>query len=174
MSTPFLPYLGAEPLAPEPPLRDMRLDSMQAIELMFALEDAFGIRLPEEVLVEETFRTAGNLLRVTAQFMSRQSLGTLQSARGPVKPGECTGRSAAPSSDEAAPRPDRTSLPYRGLQRRRHRPGRGVPSCRAHGDARHRPPRACWFPLSTAVWAAGWTNSWTRASRSAGSTCPPR
>ncbi|MGW7545598.1 acyl carrier protein [Streptomyces sp. NPDC054770] len=58
---PFLPFLDGDPITPDTPLRDLGLDSMQAIELMFALEDAFGAPLPDEALVEETFRTAGNL-----------------------------------------------------------------------------------------------------------------
>ncbi|MER7839428.1 acyl carrier protein [Streptomyces sp. NPDC096040] len=58
---PFLPFLHGDPITAETPLRELGLDSMQAIELMFALEDTFGAPLPDEALVEETFRTAGNL-----------------------------------------------------------------------------------------------------------------
>jgi acyl carrier protein len=58
---PFLPFLHGDPITAETPLRELGLDSMQAIELMFALEDTFGAPLPDEALVEETFRTAGSL-----------------------------------------------------------------------------------------------------------------
>ncbi|MBT2383219.1 phosphopantetheine-binding protein [Streptomyces sp. ISL-11] len=59
--TPFLPYLNDHPLTDETPLREFGLDSMQAIELMFAVEDTFGVELPDELLTEETFSTAGKL-----------------------------------------------------------------------------------------------------------------
>lgn len=58
---PYLPFLQGDPITADTPLRELGLDSMQAIELMFALEDTFGAPLPDEALVEETFRTAGNL-----------------------------------------------------------------------------------------------------------------
>jgi acyl carrier protein len=38
-------------------LTDLGLDSMTAIELVLHIEDAFGIRFPEERLVQETFAT---------------------------------------------------------------------------------------------------------------------
>ncbi|CAL9655927.1 acyl carrier protein [Streptomyces sp. Tu 3180] len=61
--TPFLPFLHGETITEDTPLRTYGLDSMQAIELMFALEDGLGVSLPDEALVEETFATAGNLWR---------------------------------------------------------------------------------------------------------------
>ncbi|MFF9203837.1 acyl carrier protein [Streptomyces sp. NPDC014986] len=61
--TPFLPFLHGETITEDTPLRTYGLDSMQAIELMFALEDSLGVSLPDEALVEETFATAGNLWR---------------------------------------------------------------------------------------------------------------
>ncbi|MFD8260120.1 acyl carrier protein [Streptomyces griseoluteus] len=63
--TPFLPFLRGETITEDTPLRTYGLDSMQAIELMFALEDNLGVSLPDEVLVEETFTTAGSLWRAT-------------------------------------------------------------------------------------------------------------
>ncbi|MFJ9819117.1 phosphopantetheine-binding protein [Streptomyces sp. NPDC101151] len=59
--TPFLPYLNDRDLTVDTPLREYGLDSMQAIELMFAVEDTFGVELPDELLTEETFSTAGKL-----------------------------------------------------------------------------------------------------------------
>ncbi|MEU6556711.1 acyl carrier protein [Streptomyces sp. NPDC046915] len=63
--TPFLPFLHGDTITEDTPLRTYGLDSMQAIELMFALEDTLGVALPDEALVEETFTTAGNLWRAT-------------------------------------------------------------------------------------------------------------
>ncbi|MGW2640675.1 acyl carrier protein [Streptomyces sp. NPDC001348] len=63
--TPFLPFLHGDTITEDTPLRTYGLDSMQAIELMFALEDTLGVSLPDEALVEETFTTAGNLWRAT-------------------------------------------------------------------------------------------------------------
>ncbi|MFD7028357.1 acyl carrier protein [Streptomyces sp. NPDC059917] len=61
MLKPFLPFLGDQEITPDTQLRELGLDSMQAIELMFALEDTFGVELPDEALTEETFTTAGSL-----------------------------------------------------------------------------------------------------------------
>ena len=69
MLKPFLTYLGDNPITTDTPLRELGLDSMQAIELMFALEDTFGVQLPDEALVEETFRTAGNLWNAVADAL---------------------------------------------------------------------------------------------------------
>ena len=61
MLTPFLPHLGKRPITPDTSLRQYGLDSMQAIELLFAVEDAFGVELTDELLTEETFCSAGSL-----------------------------------------------------------------------------------------------------------------
>jgi acyl carrier protein len=58
---PFLRFAGDEPLAADSDLRRLGLDSMQAIDLLFALEDTFGISLADDLMTDETFRTAGNL-----------------------------------------------------------------------------------------------------------------
>ncbi|XVQ06777.1 phosphopantetheine-binding protein [Spirillospora sp. CA-255316] len=69
MLEPFLPFLAGDPITPETLLREAGLDSMQAIELMFAVEDTFGVELPDEALSEETFRTAGNLWDAVRQAL---------------------------------------------------------------------------------------------------------
>ena len=58
---PFLKFAGDEEIAPESRLRDLGLDSMQSIELLFAIEDEFAIALPDEDLNDRTFATAGSL-----------------------------------------------------------------------------------------------------------------
>ena len=59
---PFLRFLP-DGEAPEPgdKLHDLGLDSMQAIELLFAVEDTFGVSLPDEKLTDATFETAASL-----------------------------------------------------------------------------------------------------------------
>lgn len=59
--TPFLRFLGDSPLEHGSNLRSLGLDSMQAINLLFAIEDTFGVTLPDEMLNDATFETAGSL-----------------------------------------------------------------------------------------------------------------
>jgi acyl carrier protein len=62
MLTPYLPFLRpGEIITSESPLRELGLNSMQAIELIFALEDTFEATLSDEALTEDTFATAGSL-----------------------------------------------------------------------------------------------------------------
>lgn len=42
-------------------LRTLGLDSMAALDLLFELEDEFGVVFPEALLVDETFSTAARL-----------------------------------------------------------------------------------------------------------------
>ena len=58
---PFLKYAGDQEITAESRLRDLGLDSMQAIELLFAIEDGYGVTLPDDKLVDATFETAGGL-----------------------------------------------------------------------------------------------------------------
>ena len=54
-----LRYLApSEELAPETPLRELGLDSMEAVTLVLDLEDEFGVTLPESSLTAETFANA--------------------------------------------------------------------------------------------------------------------
>jgi acyl carrier protein len=50
-------------------LPDLGLDSMSAIELVLAIEDAYGARFPEELLVRETFATYGSLESVVRSMV---------------------------------------------------------------------------------------------------------
>ena len=58
---PFLKFLCEAEISPESELRPLGLDSMQAIELLFAIEDTFGVTLPDEAMTDATFATAGSL-----------------------------------------------------------------------------------------------------------------
>ncbi len=60
---PFLRLLPAEadlPMDAEP--GRLGLDSMQSIELLMALEQEFGVTIPDEKITVETFATPANLL----------------------------------------------------------------------------------------------------------------
>ena len=58
---PFLKYAGSQPITAESSLHDLGLDSMRAIELLFAIEDAYQVSVPDELLNDATFATAGSL-----------------------------------------------------------------------------------------------------------------
>jgi diaminopimelate decarboxylase len=60
-----LKYLDpGDALDPDQPLRDLGLDSMQAVELLFDVEDRFDRVLDDEELTAETFATARSLWAV--------------------------------------------------------------------------------------------------------------
>ncbi|MFE0376907.1 acyl carrier protein [Streptomyces inhibens] len=85
---PFLKHSGPDEiaLAPDTDLRKLGVDSMQAIELLFAIEDTFGISLPDDELNDATFATAGSLWRVISAQL----------------PDEATEETTEESIDEAA------------------------------------------------------------------------
>ncbi|HWH00945.1 MAG TPA: acyl carrier protein [Pilimelia sp.] len=58
---PRLKFAADRPIAADTGLREWGLDSMQAIELLFDIEDAYGVTLPEDELTDRTFATAGSL-----------------------------------------------------------------------------------------------------------------
>lgn len=50
-------------------LRDLGMDSMRSIELLFTIEDTYGITLPDNELTDTTFGTPGRLWQaVSAQL----------------------------------------------------------------------------------------------------------
>jgi acyl carrier protein len=68
MLRPFLKFAGDGEITSESRLRDLGLDSMQEIELLFALEDTFGVSMPDDKLVDSTFETSGGLWRVIEEM----------------------------------------------------------------------------------------------------------
>jgi acyl carrier protein len=57
-----LTYLAPDaPLDPDTALKDLGLDSMKAVDLVFDLEDELGVALPDEAMTAATFATARNL-----------------------------------------------------------------------------------------------------------------
>jgi len=69
---PFLKYAGDQEITPDSRLRDLGLDSMRAIELLFALEDAYDVVVPDEKLVEDTFETCGSLWTMIQELRAGQ------------------------------------------------------------------------------------------------------
>lgn len=60
---PFLRLLPAEADLPmDAELGKLGLDSMQSIELLMALEQEFGVTIPDEKITVETFASPANLL----------------------------------------------------------------------------------------------------------------
>ncbi|HTZ45350.1 MAG TPA: acyl carrier protein [Jatrophihabitans sp.] len=67
---PFLKYAGTHEINADTSLREMGLDSMRAIELLFAIEDTYAVAMPDEFLTDMTFETAGNLWGIIASLQS--------------------------------------------------------------------------------------------------------
>ncbi|GAA2684065.1 MULTISPECIES: phosphopantetheine-binding protein [Actinosynnema] len=58
----FLPFLpDGEELAPEAELKELGLDSLNAVHLLSVLENTYRVRFDDSALSMETFRTAGAL-----------------------------------------------------------------------------------------------------------------
>jgi acyl carrier protein len=72
MLLPFLRYASGQQITPDARLRDLGLDSMREIELLFAIEDAYGITMPDELLTDSTFATAGRLWTTIENLGDRQ------------------------------------------------------------------------------------------------------
>ena len=54
-------------------LAQLGLDSMTAVAVLLDMEKTFGIRFPDEMLVEGTFRTAGKLKEAVQLLRERQA-----------------------------------------------------------------------------------------------------
>jgi len=65
---PHLKYAGDRDIPGDASLRDLGLDSMRAIDLLFAVEDAYGVVIPDERLTEATFETGRALWSVIEEL----------------------------------------------------------------------------------------------------------
>ncbi len=54
-------------------LAQLGLDSMTAVALLLDVEKTFAIRFPDEMIAEETFRTAGSLIKAVRLLLERQA-----------------------------------------------------------------------------------------------------
>jgi acyl carrier protein len=78
----FLPRLGSGPVPEDTRLRDLGLDSIQAVDLLLGIEDTFQISLPDEDLNDDTFATASGLWQAIAgQLAARGSAPSSQGVR---------------------------------------------------------------------------------------------
>lgn len=64
--------LGESEITPERSLQSLGIDSLAAMELMFDLEDEFGIRLPNDQQVIDTLR---DLVTVIDRQLALQCVG---------------------------------------------------------------------------------------------------
>jgi acyl carrier protein len=72
-----LSYLSAdEALLPDASLKELGLDSMQAVELIFDLEDELGVVLPDEAMTAQTFATPASLEAALAAARNQITAGT--------------------------------------------------------------------------------------------------
>ena len=69
---PFLKFHGGAPLTADSRLYDLGLDSMQAVELLFAIEDDYGVELPDDKLNDTTFETLGSLWTVVDSLRTHE------------------------------------------------------------------------------------------------------
>jgi acyl carrier protein len=74
MLMPYLKYASGRIVAPDDSLRDLGLDSMREIELLFAIEDSYGVTLPDEMLTDTTFGTAGQLWSAITKLAELQGV----------------------------------------------------------------------------------------------------
>ena len=68
---PYLPYACDQEITEESRLRDLGLTSMKEIELLFAVEDAYCVEVPDEKLTDGTFETSGQLWNVITELRAR-------------------------------------------------------------------------------------------------------
>jgi acyl carrier protein len=54
-------------------LAQLGLDSMTAVAVLLDMEKAFGIRFPDDMLVEGTFRTAGRLKKAVQKLREQKA-----------------------------------------------------------------------------------------------------
>jgi acyl carrier protein len=54
-------------------LAQLGLDSMTAVALLLDIEKTFDIRFPDDMIAEDTFRTAGGLKKAVQQLLERKT-----------------------------------------------------------------------------------------------------
>ncbi|WP_328647604.1 phosphopantetheine-binding protein [Amycolatopsis sp. NBC_00348] len=74
--TPFLKFLNGRELGPDDSLRECGLDSMQSINVLFEIEDVFGISLPDEDITDATFATPATLWTAVSAQLEHQGVSS--------------------------------------------------------------------------------------------------
>jgi acyl carrier protein len=67
---PHLPYAESGEISASDELVNLGLDSMGVVRLLADLEDRYEMELPDDVLNEETFATAGSLWRTVSTLVT--------------------------------------------------------------------------------------------------------
>jgi len=76
--------LAPEALHPEAKLADLEIDSLAIIEVMFAVEEEFGIEVPADTAaMQSQIKTVGDLSAYVDKLVGEQSPGTATGAAGP-------------------------------------------------------------------------------------------
>ncbi len=70
---PTPPFGEAESINYDAELAQLGLDSMTAVAVILDMEKTFGIRFPDDMLVEGTFRTAGKFKEAIQLLRERQA-----------------------------------------------------------------------------------------------------
>jgi len=67
-------YKDLEPsdVTAERSFEDLGIDSLDAIDILYEVEDKFGIDVPQDALDLETMRTVGDILNVVEQVLAEQ------------------------------------------------------------------------------------------------------
>lgn len=65
---------AATEIAADSPLRDLGMDSMRSIELLFTIEDTYGVTLPDSELNETVFGSPGTLWAAVAAQLSPEQV----------------------------------------------------------------------------------------------------
>jgi len=71
---PHLPFAVDASLEWDDDLAALGLDSMSIVQLLADIEDTYDIELPDDILNEATFATAGSLWQVLAGLLPADSL----------------------------------------------------------------------------------------------------
>ncbi|WP_284746313.1 acyl carrier protein [Amycolatopsis sp. RTGN1] len=74
--TPFLKFLNGRELGPDDSLRERGLDSMQSINVLFEIEDVFGVSLPDEDITDATFATPATLWTAVSAQLKLQGVSS--------------------------------------------------------------------------------------------------
>jgi acyl carrier protein len=60
---------GVARIPSDQPLKELGLDSLGAINLLFEVEQAFEVVIPDRLLIESTFETLGSLTSVVERLL---------------------------------------------------------------------------------------------------------
>ncbi|MEU5634082.1 phosphopantetheine-binding protein [Streptomyces rishiriensis] len=89
-----LPGAAGDGLSPDLPLRDAGLDSLRTVATLVAIEDEFGLQLPDELITPETFHSLRTLTAALASVTDTEPVAGTKSVTG-TEEGTAHGAGAA-------------------------------------------------------------------------------